>query len=71
MPLKSHTEKTEFRLGLHKPRIAFLNSLTDFVFRIFSLSLTYSLTIYGKRDDSVILVLAEKVFVLFWFTDLV
>ena len=47
-------------MGLIKLRIAFLNSHTDSVFLISSLILTHPLAVYGNKDDSNILVLAES-----------
>ena len=70
MSLTSCIEKAEFCLGLIKLRTVFL-MINDSVCRIFSLSLTRSLTVYGRKGDSNIFVCTEIVFMLFWFNDLV
>ena len=63
------TSKTEFSLGLTKFRIPDINIFIEFIFLSSSLRFSYASPQHGKKDDSKFLVLAGKVFILFWVED--
>ena len=65
----SWTSKTEFSLGLTKFRIHDLNVFIEFIFLSSSLRFPHALAQCGKKDDAKVLVLAGKVFILFWVED--
>ena len=65
----SWTSKPEFSVGRPKFRLLDLNVFIEFIFLSSSLRFPHASTQYGKKDDSKVLVLAEKVFILFWIED--
>ena len=69
-PLISWTSKTEFSLGLTKFRIY---TCFKCIYRVyvskFLTKVSPCLITCGKKDDSKILVLAGRVFILFWVED--
>ena len=59
----------EFFLGLTKFRILDLNVFTESIFLSSSLRLPHASVQCGKKDNSKVLVLAGKIFIVFWNED--
>ena len=68
-PLISWISKNEFYPGLTKFRILDLNVFIEFIFLISSVRFPLASAQYRKKGDSKVLVLAGKVFILFWVDD--
>ena len=68
-PLISWTSKTEVSLGLTKFMMLVLNVFIEFIFLSSSLRFPHASAQWGKKDDSKVLFLAGKVFILFWVED--
>ena len=65
----SWTSKAEFSVGLTKFGILDLNVFMEFIFLSSSLRFPHASAQYEKKYDSKVLVLAGKVFILFWVED--